>query len=387
MSVPRSLLVLAAALLLVACGKPAAETKPKRGDFILPVETAVVAAQPVAQAIHGSGAIEAHETVLVSARVAGVLDRLLVAEGDVVVPGATIAEIDADRYRLALRQAESQLARAVAAFEDARQGVERREQLAQDGRVAIEVLEQSRIRLRQSQADLDEAKIAVEKARLDVRDATVTAPIGGTIQTRDARTGSYLQIGAPLVTLVQREPLQVRFYVSLADAGQLATGLPVSVLTRGNPEAVAGTIVLVGAVADPGTRQVSVLARLTEPGRQVWPGAYAEVAVALPPRQAIVVPGLALRTTDRGVLAFVVVDGKAVERVVTLGRHAPGGSVEITSGLAIGEQVVVRAADGLSDGKTVRIAGAEGRQDKATGGGGAEPGTVGKSAGADAGKP
>ena len=382
MSVQRSLLVLAAALLLVACGKPAAEPKAKRGDFVFPVETAVVAAQPLAQAIHGSGAIEAHETVLVSARVAGVLDRLLVAEGDVVVPGATIAEIDADRYRLALSQAESQVSRAVAAQEDAQQGVERREQLAKDGRVAIEVLDQSRIKLRQSQADLDEAKVAVEKARLDLRDATVTAPIGGTIQTRDARTGSYLQIGAPLVTLVQREPLQVRFYVSLANASRLATGLPVSVITRGNPDPVQGTIVLVGAVADPGTRQVVVLARLTDPGRVVWPGAYAEVAVALPQRQAIVIPGLALRTTDRGVLAFVVVDGKAVERVVTLGMHVPRGAVEITSGLNIGEQVVVRAADGLSDGKAVRVAGAGGDPGKGT----AERGGGKPSAGAASGK-
>ena len=362
MSLRHSLSLLAIALLLVGCGKPAAEPKVKRGDFVLPVETAVVATQPLALAIHGSGAIEAHETVVVSARVAGVLDRLLVAEGDVVVPGAIIAEIDADRYRLALSQVESQMARARAAYEDAQRGVERREQLAKDGRVAIEVLDQSRIKLRQSQADLDEAKVAVEKARLDLRDATVTAPIGGTIQTRDARTGSYLQIGAPLVTLVQREPLQVRFFVSLADAGRLVTGLPVSVIARGNPDPIHGTIVLVGAVADPGTRQVAVLARLTDPGRLVWPGAYAEVAVVLPQRQAIVVPGLALRTTDRGVLAFVVVGGKAVERVVTLGLHAPGGAVEIIDGLTIGERVVVRAADGLSNGKAVRVPDAEGDQ-------------------------
>ena len=184
------------------------------------------------------------------------------------------------------------------------------------------------------------------------------------------------------MTLVQREPLQVRFYVSLADASRLATGLPVSVITRGNPDPVQGSIVLVGAVADPGTRQVVVLARLADPDRRVWPGAYAEVAVALPQRQAIVMPGLGLRTTDRGVLAFVVVDGKAVERVVTLGMHAPGGAVEITSGLAIGEQVVVRAADGLTAGKAVRVAAPDDGKDKAK----TEQGSDKQSAGAATGK-
>ena len=97
---------------------------------------------------------------------------------------------------------------------------------------------------------------------------------------------------------------------------------------------------------------------------RLWPGAFAEVRVALPPRSVIAVPGLALRTTERGMLAYVVVEGKAVERAVTVGRHASDGSLEITAGLNPGEQLVVRAADGLTNGRAVRVQNAEAPEGK-----------------------
>lgn len=353
-------LTLFAVLALAGCGKgqPVQETG-KRGDFVMVVETAPVAKRNLEQVVHGTGAIEAYETIQVSARVAGVLDKLLVAEGDQVAKGASIAEIDAERYRLALAQAQAQAARAGAALEDAKQAASRREELAKDNRITVEELEQARIKLLQAEADLDAAKLAADKARLDLQDATVTAPASGVIQTRDSRTGAYLQVGAPLVTLVQRDPLQVRFNVPVSEAAVLASGQQVEVRVRGRTTAATGTIRLVSGVADPGTRQVAVVARVEDPEHELWPGAFAEVVVHLPPREAIVAPGLALRTTDRGVLGYIVVDGKAVERQLSLGGHATDGSVEVVGGLTVGEQLVVRSADGLSDGKAVRVAGAE----------------------------
>lgn len=352
---------LAALAGLAGCGKDATpQGGGKRGDFVMPVEVAPVAKRSLEQVVHGTGAIEAYETVQVSARVAGVLDRMLVAEGDEVAKGASIAEIDAERYRLALAQAQAQWTRAKAAVEDARQAVERREQLAKDGRVTTEELEQARVRLLQADADVEAMRLAADKARLDLQDATVIAPIGGVIQTRDTRTGAYLQVGAPLVTLVQRNPLQVRFNVTVADATLLAPGQRIAAVVRGRSGAVPGVIRLVSGVADPGTRQVAVVARIEDADTGVWPGAFAEVLVHLPARDAIVVPGLALRTTDRGVLAYVIIDGKAAERELVIGGHAADGSVEVVSGLRPGESLVVRAADGLSDGKVVRLAAADG---------------------------
>jgi multidrug efflux system membrane fusion protein len=329
----------------------------RRGDQVPMVEVAPVARQSIAGQVHASGAIEAFETIEVSARVAGILDRLLVSEGDRVEPGAPLAEIDGERYRLALASAEAQRARAQAALEDATLGLSRRQDLAKDGMVAAEVLDQSRIRLAQAQADLAVAVAAADRARLDLRDATVLAPLGGVIQARRAVTGGYLQVGAPLVTLVQRDPMQVRCYITVAEASLLAPGLKVSIRLRDRATVLPGTIRLVAGAADPGTRLVAVIARLDAADAKVWPGAFAEVVIDLPARSGIVVPGLALRITENGILAYVVEQGKLVERRLEVAGHEADGAVEVLTGLTPGERLVVRGADGLAAGKPVRIAG------------------------------
>ena len=353
----RALPLLVLIALLAACGKPAKPPEPtgRRGDQPFPVEVAPVREREIARVVQGPGALEAFETVEVAARVNGVLDRLLVTEGDRIAKGAAIAEIDGERYRLAVASAEAQLARAAAALEDAKQALARREDLAKTGMVAAEVLDQTRIKVRLGEADLAASEAAAAKARLDLHDATVTAPIGGVIQRRNAATGAYLQVGTPLVTLVQREPLQVRFHVAVAEAPLLKTGQPLRIQVRGSTAEVAGTIRLVSDSAETGTRQVVVVGRIDDGGAGLWPGAFAEVSVDLPARTAVAVPALALRTTERGLLAFVVVDGKAVERQVVTGGHAADGTIEIVSGLKAGEQLVVRAADGLVNGKAVKL--------------------------------
>ena len=68
------------------------------------------------------------------------------------------------------------------------------------------------------------------------------------------------------------------------------------------------------------------------------------------------IPQTAVRPSERGFLAFVVEDGKAVERVLTLGLRTAGGLVEVRSGLAAGESLVVRGAEALRAGAAVRVA-------------------------------
>ena len=60
--------------------------------------------------------------------------------------------------------------------------------------------------------------------------------------------------------------------------------------------------------------------------------------------------------SERGFLSFVVEAGKAKERILKLGMRTADGLVEVKSGVAAGEQIVVRGAEALSDGASVRTA-------------------------------
>lgn len=341
---------------LAACGKQTeVSSKPKR-DQPFPIEIATVAERVITQSLQAPGTIEAFETVQITARVAGSLDRLAVAEGDLVAIGDVIATIDADRYRIAVTTAKAQYARAQAVREDASESAARRDELAKVDRVPREEAQQARLRLAQADADLAIAAAAAERAALDLRDATVTAPISGIIQRRETRTGAYLMVGAPLVTLVQRDPLEVRFSVPVADAQRLAVGQAITARPRGSAQDLTATIRLIADSVDSGTRLVPVVARLsTDAPRAVRPGTFAEIHVTLPPRTMIAVPSLALRASERGTLAYVV-DGEVLrERVVTLDGQADNGDLVVKAGLQVGDRLSIRAADGVRDGMKVIV--------------------------------
>ena len=93
-------------LALAGCGGKAAETgRPARTEVRFPVETAKVAARNVEYSVRAVGSIEAFEEVAVTARVAGVVERVRFREGDSVTAATPLAEIEPERYRLATEAA------------------------------------------------------------------------------------------------------------------------------------------------------------------------------------------------------------------------------------------------------------------------------------------
>ncbi|MBX7183610.1 MAG: efflux RND transporter periplasmic adaptor subunit, partial [Vicinamibacteria bacterium] len=113
------------------------------------------------------------------------------------------------------------------------------------------------------------------------------------------------------------------------------------------------TIYHVGQVADPTSRQVEVLAWVQNPG-VLKPGFFAEVSLPSESKKdAIVVPETAIQASDRGFVAFVIVDGKAVVRQVEIGPRTGGGDVEILTGLNPGETIVFDGADRIANGVAV----------------------------------
>jgi RND family efflux transporter MFP subunit len=160
-----------------------------------------------------------------------------------------------------------------------------------------------------------------------------------------------------LATLVQRDPLLLRFDVPEVDAQRLRTGMAVTFRLRSLDAPLSAQIVHVAASADPATRMVPITAHVA--GQDVdaaRPGAFAEVRVPVGSVEAgVVVPETAIRPSQRGFIAYVVEDGVAHERVVDTGLRTTSGDVEIKSGLKAGETVVVRGAEALRDGAPVKI--------------------------------
>jgi multidrug efflux system membrane fusion protein len=356
---------IAVALLAVAGGcsedsgaKPA-QAGGSRPRVEFPVEVQTVAARPVEYAVSAVGSVEAFETVPVTSRVAGVIERMRFTEGDAVTAGQPLVEVEPQRYRLAVDSARAALARAQAEQREAEAGLERRESVnaKRPDLVKAEDVDAFRTQVAVASADVAERRSALELAQLNLRDAFVRAPVAGLIQTRTAQTGQYVQPGTVIATLVRREPLLLRFQVSEQEAAPIAPGQRATFTVGDSDRSYSAEITHVAVQASGTTRMVEATARVDDPQRdELRAGAFAEVTVPVGGGgNSPVIPQTAVRPSERGFLAFVVEEGLARERVLELGLRTADGLVEVRDGLEPGQTLVVRGAEALRDGAAVRV--------------------------------
>ena len=347
---------------LAACQRtPEAPAGNRAGRLAFPVDVARLELRGVQYTVTAPGSLEAFQAVQITARVAGAVDRVAFVEGQQVQPGDVLVAIARERYEIAVAQARTTLQKAQATQRTAQAALERRLTATRDapGVVPGEEIAQKQILVDTARADREAAGQALQLAELDLRDASVRAPIAGIVQTRTVQQGQYLQAGAVLATILQREPMLLRFGVSERDAPRLQPGMVAKLVQQADPRPFTATIALVAGAADPATRMVPVTARLdpTEPARGLRPGGFCEVTIRIGnARSAVVVPSLAVQPTEQGNLVYIVGDDHTVHgRVVELGMHTSEGGVELTRGVTAGELLVVRGIEPLGEGAPVTI--------------------------------
>lgn len=362
--VPVLSLLLAATLALGACGRSggAASASPSGGRPASPalrVRLAPVQVQDVVASVKALGTLEAEDLVQVTAEVEGAVASVGFNEGDRVSPETVLARIDPERYRLEAQRAQAALAKAEADAERARQELERREQLFVEQLVAQEELNRARSERDRLAGEAAAARAARDIADQNVRRSEVRPSRGGVIDTRTVSTGQFVRGGTVLATLVDVSRLRLRFRVSEGESLRARPGQTVGfrVAALGARDFPA-RIYHVGELANATTRQVEVLAWVQNPG-PLKPGFFAEVVLASETRKgALTVPESAVQASEKGFVAYVVEGDTARQKTLQLGLRTEDGRVEIVSGLAPGQTVVVEGSDRLADGVKVQDAGA-----------------------------
>ncbi len=350
-----SLAVALAATVAACSGEGAGKQASKQGAApSYPVETRIIEARPVEYLVAAVGSVNAFEEISVSARVAGVVEKVRFVEGDTVDKGAVLAEIEPERYRVQVESAKASLQRAHASLKEAESALQRREELNRTtpNLVREEELATYRAQAGVAAADVAQANAALDLAELNLRDAYVRAPVSGIIQTRGVQTGQYVQTGTVLATLLQQDPLLLRFDVPEVEARRVSRGDTAWFRVSGAEGEHKAEIIHVASAAEASTRMVPITARVESTGnRAVRPGAFAQVRVPVGGNEkAIVVPRIAVRTSERGYLAYIVEDGKAVERQLELGMRTSNDRIEVREGLREGERLVIRGAEALRPG-------------------------------------
>lgn len=349
------------AFLAVACSKSSAQDGKGGRKLEYPVQVAPLQKRHVQYAVTAPGALDAFQQVQITARVAGAVDHVAFVEGQNVKEGDILATIESDRYQVAVDQAKASLAKSQATQKSQEAQLQRRTatQTTNPGLIPGEEIEQHETAVETAKADVAASQQQLRVAQLNLRDSMVRAPIAGVVQTRTVQTGQYLQPGAVLATIIQRDPLLLRFAVTEQDAPRLKPGMEAELMLRESSHTYTAKISLVAGAADTQTRLVPVTAQVDETDHQYWlrPGAFCEVSVPIgDARDAIVVPTMSVQPTEKGNVVYVIDDKNiAHSKIVELGMHTPDGNVEVTRGVNEGDQVVVRGIEPLTDGAPVKI--------------------------------
>lgn len=332
----------------------------KGGAVAYAVDVTPVTVERVEYIVNAPGTLEAFERVLVTARVAGVVDKVAFTEGQEVKKGDILVIIESERFQLAVNSASVAVNKAKAALADAEAQVARREAATKEhpGLITGEELAIYKTKALTAKADADAAAESLKIAQLNLRDAHVRAPISGVMQTRTIETGQYVQPGYLMATLLRRDPMLVRFPVDPKDAPRLKPGMLASfTLRETSNRTYPAKLNLIAGSADPTTHTVGVLAEVIDEGHQFWlrPGSFCDVTINVgASREAPLIPRTAARATDHGYVVYVIENDVAVEKSITLGMNTKDGRVEVRTGLKGGDLLVIRGAEALTNGAKVK---------------------------------
>jgi membrane fusion protein (multidrug efflux system) len=338
---PAAGLALAIGIALGGWLLPAGRLHAQQVQPAVPVETAPVRIEAVADRVQSTGSLRSNEAVVIRPEIAGRIVGIHFAEGSAVDAGTLLFSLDASLYEAELAQAEANLGLS-------QRNYERASQLIRKDWTSERAMDEAR-----SALERDRAATALVKARL--AKTRIVAPFAGLIGLRKVSVGDYVIPGQDLVNFESLEPIKVDFRIPERHLGRLASGQPVAVRVDAFPERVfTGEILALDPLIDAGGRSIAVRATVPNPERLLRPGLFARVEVTLAVRQqAITVPEEAIVPRGRERLVFRVIDGKAVLTPVETGQRL-GGRVEIASGLTAGDVVVTAGHLKIRDGSAVR---------------------------------
>lgn len=347
------------------------------------VETATVSLLHPSQTLtllNASGYVVAQRKAAVAAQSTGLLVWLGVEEGSRVTTGQVLARLESRETAAALEQARASLAAAQAAkveaeaeLRDAQRSDQRMRDLLVQGFVAqaeadatLTRLERSRASVQAATANIGVAAARVRGAEVALDNTLIRAPFDAVVLTKNADLGDIVTpLGAAanaksaVVTIADLSSLQIEADVSEANLSRIRPGQPCEIILDAIPDQrFRGELVTIVPTADRSKATVMVKVRFAELDPRVLPEMSARVAILDRPLTTaeeapkLVLPPAAVQD-DGGRQLVYRLDGARVRAVPVVLGPALGDQVEVQSGIAAGEKVVLRPLEKMRDGRRV----------------------------------
>ena len=337
----------------------------------VPVTVAPVVLFEFKEEINAVGSLKAHETILLSPRVAGNVEAVPVDIGDTVKTGDIVIRLDSIKFKLAVNQAtaayetaKAGLAQSKAQFERAEKEYRRASAL-----LAEKVIPQKRFDAAQAvykaslegvaaaKGQLNQAKAAMGTAKEHFNDADVRSPINGVIVDRNVEVGQSIGPGSPVFRILDQSTVKADIDLPGVDFGKITVGTDALIKVGAFPGMeFPGKVTVVNPMMDPDTRTFRVRIQAPNPAKKLVDGMFAKVSFSAGQRVSLAVPRDALQHLPGSgtFYVFVVDKNMAAKRTVKTGVTGDEYA-EISDGLSAGEKVVTSGMGRLRTGTKVII--------------------------------
>jgi multidrug efflux system membrane fusion protein len=314
--------------------------------------------------IEALGTVTSGASVIVSPQVSGVITQVLYTEGQMVKKGDLLATIDPKPFEAAVAQAAAARLRDTAQLDVARVQLERYQVLLKQDSIARQTVDTQDALVKQLAGTVAVDRANEDTARLNLQWSRVVAPVAGRVGLRPIDAGNYIAAGAAggVATITQIAPIDVQFSIpqervpEIKERINAGAPLPVTAWDSARTRQLeAGTFLTLDNQIDTQTGTIKAKARFANAGGTLFPNQFVNVRLLLKTIDgAVVIPVIALRHGPNGDFVYVV----NADRTVSLRNVTAGVSgvndVAITSGLALGEEVVTEGGDRLKDGARIQ---------------------------------
>ena len=361
----KTLIVLALASALSACGKPGAdaakpEAKPVQllvsSEDVLTVQSDALASGPVI-----TGSIQPERKADLRAEVSAVVLQVLKENGDPVKRGDVLVKLDETSIRDSLLSAEESLRAATQAFDQSQRALERSKTLRASGMTSAQALDDAEVRRNSAQSEVSAARARLATARQQVGRTVVRAPFDGIVSERKVSNGDTASIGKELLKVIDPTSMRFEGQVSADKIASVKVGQPVMFRVNGYGEQqFTGVVRRIDPSANDVTRQVEVLVGFANGNQPRVAGLYAEGRIDAEVADALTLPESALVRNGDKTYAWKIKGNALVKADLGMGARDPRtGNFEIRKGLAAGDTVLRHPGSNLKDGQKVEMAAAK----------------------------
>ena len=343
------------------------------GAALAPVQAATATEEAVPRYLTGLGTVTAANTVTVRSRVDGQLLSLHFQEGQQVKAGDLLAQIDPSQFKVALAQAQGQLAKDQATLANARRDLARYQQLVKTNLVSRQELDTQQSLVVESAGTVKADEAAVASAQLQLNWSRITAPIDGRVGLKQVDIGNQISSGdtTGIVVLAQTHPIDVVFTLpenkiaTVVQAQKAGKKLVVEAWDRTNKQKISeGSLLSLDNQIDVTTGTIKLKARFTNQDDALFPNQFVNARMLVDTEQnAVVIPTAALQMGNEGHFVWVLNDENKVSKHTVTPGIQDSLKVVINAGLSAGDRVVTDGIDRLTEGAKVEVVEA---QDAAT---------------------